>query len=119
MDLAATAAERDAVFRAIADPTRRAILEMLRGEERSVTEIAEPFDMSQPAISQHLRVLTEAGLVTARRDSRQRIYRLNPAPLRVAYDWLGQYEQFWGEKLNALGAYLDLTSKKSAKRRKR
>jgi DNA-binding transcriptional ArsR family regulator len=101
------AARRDAVFRALADPTRRAMLDRLRDRESSVGELAEPFAMSQPAVSQHLKVLAEAGLVRARRDGRQRVYRLRPAPLREAFDWLERYARFWGDKLDALGAYLD------------
>jgi DNA-binding transcriptional ArsR family regulator len=101
------AARRDAVFRALSDPTRRAMLDHLRDRESSVSELAEPFSMTQPAVSQHLKVLADAGLVWARRDGRQRLYRLRPAPLRDAFDWLERYARFWGEKLDALGAYLD------------
>jgi DNA-binding transcriptional ArsR family regulator len=101
------AGRRDAVFRALADPTRRAMLDRLRERESSVGELAEPFAMSQPAVSQHLKVLSEAGLVRARRDGRQRLYRLHAAPLREAFDWLERYERFWHRKLDALGAYLD------------
>ncbi len=102
-----TAAARDAVFRALGDPTRRAILERLRHRERGVSELCEPFDMSQPAVSQHLKVLVDAGLVSARRHGRERIYALRAARLRDAYDWLGHFEAFWSEKLDALGEYLD------------
>jgi DNA-binding transcriptional ArsR family regulator len=94
-------------FYAIADPTRRAILDRLRTGEQSVTSLAEPFSMSLPAISQHLQVLTEAGLVTQRRVGRQRFYRLNPEPLKKVSDWVAHYEQFWEEKLDALGRYLE------------
>ena len=103
----AVAAERDAVFRALADPTRRAILERLRRRERGVSELAEPFAMSQPAISQHLRVLVEAGLVRASKRGRERIYTLEPHALKLAHDWLAHFEAFWTDKLDALGAYLD------------
>jgi len=102
-----TQAQRDAVFRAISDPTRRAILDRLRRKERGVNELCEPFEMSQPAISQHLKVLAAAGLVRAERRGRERIYELRAAPLRAAFDWLGHFEQFWTAKLDALGAYLD------------
>jgi DNA-binding transcriptional ArsR family regulator len=98
---------RDAVFRALGDPTRRAILDRLRQRERGVNELCAPFAMSQPAISQHLKVLSAAGLVSASRSGRERIYRLRPAPLRDAYDWLGHFEQFWSAKLEGLAAYLD------------
>jgi DNA-binding transcriptional ArsR family regulator len=102
-----TSARRDAVFRALADPTRRAILDRLRRREHGVSALCEPFAMSQPAISQHLRVLTEAGLVRARRCGRERLYTLHAAPLREAFDWLEHFEAFWTNKLDALGDYLD------------
>ena len=98
---------RDLVFRALGDPTRRAILDRLRHRERRVSDLCEPFDMSQPAISQHLKVLSDAGLVAARQCGRERIYRLRPARLREAYDWLGHFAEFWTTKLDALGAYLE------------
>ena len=100
-------AARDAVFRALSDPTRRAILDRLRRRECRVAELCAPFDMSQPAISQHLKVLSEAGLVAATRSGRERVYRLRARPLREAYDWLGHFEQFWPAKLDRLAAYLD------------
>lgn len=95
------------VFRAVADPTRRAILDLLAAGERAVNDLLKPFKMTQPAISQHLRVLREAGLVTERRDGRRRIYKLEAAPLRAVYDWAAHYERFWTDKLTALGDYLD------------
>lgn len=95
------------IFQAIADPTRRAILDQLRDGEQSVKQLAEPFDMSMPAISQHLQVLGEAGLVQVRKVGRQRLYRLNPEPLKEVSDWVNPYEQFWQEKLDALGKYLE------------
>jgi len=98
---------RDTVFRALGDPTRRAILDRLRHRDRGVNELCEPFDMSQPAISQHLKVLVDAGLVVATQRGRERIYQLRPAPLRAAYDWLGHFEEFWTAGLDRLGAYLD------------
>ncbi|MEO7730372.1 MAG: metalloregulator ArsR/SmtB family transcription factor [Kofleriaceae bacterium] len=98
---------RDQVFRALGDPTRRAILDRLRQRGRGVNELCAPFAMSQPAISQHLKVLSDAGLVSVTRNGRERIYRLRPAPLRDAHDWLGHFEQFWSAKLDGLGAYLD------------
>lgn len=100
-------AARDAVFRALGDPTRRAILDRLRRRECRVTELCAPFEMSQPAISQHLKVLSDAGLVAATRSGRERVYRLRARPLRDAYDWLGHFEQFWPAKLDRLAAYLD------------
>lgn len=98
---------RDAVFRALGDPTRRAILDRLRHRERGVNELCAPFAMSQPAISQHLKVLSDAGLVAVTRSGRERLYRLRPQLLRDAYDWLGHFEEFWSAKLDGLGAYLD------------
>jgi DNA-binding transcriptional ArsR family regulator len=100
-------ARRDAVFRALSDPTRRAMLDRMRERERSVAELGAPFDMSQPAVSQHLRVLSDAGLVRARREGRQRFYRVHAAPLRAAFDWLERYARFWDQKLDALGTYMD------------
>jgi DNA-binding transcriptional ArsR family regulator len=98
---------RDTVFRALGDPTRRAILDRLRQRERRASDLCEPFAMSQPAVSQHLKVLVDAGLVGATRAGREVIYTLRPAPLRDAYDWLGHFEEFWTERLDALGDYLD------------
>lgn len=97
------------VFRAISDPTRRTLLDLLASEEQPVSALVGRFEMTQPAISQHLRVLREAGLVRERRQGRQRLYRLHPEPLREAYDWLGHYERFWREKLAALGEHLRKT----------
>jgi DNA-binding transcriptional ArsR family regulator len=95
------------IFQAIADPTRRAILDRLQRGEQPVKYLAEPFGMSLSAISQHLQVLSAAGLVIQQRRGRQRIYRLNPAALKAVSDWVSQYEQFWTAKLDALGEYLE------------
>lgn len=97
-------------YRAVADGTRRRILDLLAEEERSVNELLASFEdegLSQPALSQHLKVLREAGLVTVRRDGRRRIYSLDPRPLRAIYDWVAHYERFWDAKLAALGKFLD------------
>ena len=94
-------------FRAIADPTRRAILDLLAGGELPVSDIGARFPISQPALSQHLRVLRESGLVSGRRHGRRRLYRVEAGPLRAVYDWVAHYEAFWDEKLAALGAYLE------------
>jgi DNA-binding transcriptional ArsR family regulator len=102
-----TPARRDAVFRALADPTRRAILDRLRRREHGVSALCEPFAMSQPAISQHLRVLADAGLIVARRSGRERLYALRAEPLRQVFDWLEHFQQFWTDKLDALGDYLE------------
>ncbi|MCG8407194.1 MAG: metalloregulator ArsR/SmtB family transcription factor [Phycisphaerales bacterium] len=97
------------VFQAIADPTRRRILDLLKKHEHPVNSLHEHFDMTQPALSQHLRVLREVGVVSRRRQGRQQIYCLNAVMLKEVYDWVGHYEQFWRGKLNALGEYLDAT----------
>lgn len=94
------------VFAAVGDPTRRAVLDMLRGGALSAGEIAHPFRMSRPAISQHLRVLRRSGLVAARRRGREQIYTLRPESLRDVYDWVEHYREFWTQKLDSLGAFL-------------
>lgn len=95
------------VFSAIAAPTRRAMLSQLAGRELPVQELAQSFDMSLSAVSQHLSVLRDAGLVSMRQAGRQRIYRLNPEPLKAVADWVQPYERFWADKLAALGEYLE------------
>ena len=103
-----TDADADAnPYRAVADGTRRRILDVLADGERSVNELLEGFAISQPALSQHLKVLRDAGLVTVRREGRRRIYALDPRPLRQIRDWVAHYERFWDEKLDALGQFLD------------
>jgi DNA-binding transcriptional ArsR family regulator len=97
-------------FHAIADPTRRLVLDLLRGGERPVRELARSFRMTQPALSQHLRVLREAGLVTQRRHGRERVYRLQPRELKSIAQWIAPYEQFWHQKLRALGQFLEKPS---------
>lgn len=98
---------RGDIFYAIADPTRRAILDRLRDGEQPVKQLAEPFAMSLPAISQHLQILCEVGLVTQRRLGRQRIYQLNPEPLQQVKNWVSHYEHFWQAKLDNLDEYLE------------
>jgi len=95
------------IFRALADPTRRAILDSLRGGERQVSLIASGFSVSRPAISKHLRVLRDAKLVTERRGGRQRIYELNAEPLRNLDIWLNEYRQFWATNLERLKQYVE------------
>jgi DNA-binding transcriptional ArsR family regulator len=99
--------ERQATFRALADPTRRALIELLGTGEQSVMELVRWFDVSQPAISQHLGLLREAGLVTERRSGRQRLYQLRAQPLEQVYDWVAHYRRFWDHRLAALGGHLD------------
>ncbi len=93
-------------FGALADPTRRHLLEQLAGRDLAVSELTSGLDISQAAVSQHLRVLREAGLVTARKDGRYRYYQLRPAALTELRDWLDELERFWQERLGALGDYL-------------
>lgn len=94
-------------FAAIAHPVRRKILDLLAEEERSVVEIAKPFSMSRPAVSQHLKVLLEVGLVTVKKAGREQRYRLRTEPLEEVHDWVGHYTRFWVEKLDGLGKYLE------------
>lgn len=98
------------VFRAVADPTRRAILDALAQGDRSAGELGEPFRISQPGLSQHLRVLREVGLVRERRRGRRRIYRLNPAPLEQVHTWVSTYRHFWRGRLDDLERHLEDTS---------
>ncbi len=91
---------------ALADPTRRAILARLASGEASVSELAEPFDMSQPAVSKHLKVLEKAGLITRGRKAQYRPCKLDPGPLKDVAAWLEHYRQFWDESLGRLKAYL-------------
>ena len=93
-------------FAALADPTRRAILARLIAGDASVTELAEPFKMSMPAVSKHLKVLERAGLIARSRDAQWRPCRLDTAPLREIDDWMSHYRRFWSESLNRLDAYL-------------
>jgi len=93
-------------FAALADPTRRAILARLTAGEASVTELAEPFDMSMPAISKHLKVLERAGLVSRSRDAQWRPCRLDAAPLKDVADWVEHYRSFWQDTLDRLDHYL-------------
>ena len=95
------------VFHAIAHPARRAILVELKGRERAASELAEPFDMSFAAISQHLRVLEEAELVSVRREGRRRLYRLHPKPLKDVVSWIDEFAAYFSQRLDALGDYLD------------
>ncbi len=96
----------DATFAALADPTRRAILARLASGQASVTELAEPFAMSLPAISRHLKVLERAGLIARGRAAQSRPCRLAPAPLAEAVEWIERYRQFWNETLDRLDEHL-------------
>lgn len=104
-----------ATFAALADPTRRAILARLSEGEASVTELAEPFDMSMPAISKHLKVLEKAGLIARGRDAQWRPCRLEAKRLKEAADWIDHYRRFWEESFDRLDAYLRELQKKEKK----
>jgi DNA-binding transcriptional ArsR family regulator len=108
----------DATFAALADATRRAILARLASGEASVTELAEPFAMTQPAISKHLKVLERAGLISRDRDAQRRPSRLDARPLLEASDWLESYRQFWETSFLRLDSLLG-ELKATAKQRKR
>jgi DNA-binding transcriptional ArsR family regulator len=97
------------VFHAIAHPARRAMLVSLRAGEQSVTDLAAPFEMTFAAISQHLRILEEAKLVSARRAGRHRLFRLEPRPLREVVSWADEFSAYFEARLDALGDYLDAT----------
>jgi DNA-binding transcriptional ArsR family regulator len=110
----------DATFAALADPTRRAILARLASGQASVTELAEPFAMSQPAISKHLKVLERAGLISRGRDAQRRPRRLEATPLAEATEWLAGYRRFWEGSFQRLDVLLDeLKTKTTTKRRAR
>jgi len=102
-----SATDLDEVFSALADPTRREILVVLAEGDRSVSELAEPFDVSLPAVSKHLSVLERAGLITREREGRVRRCTLEPEPLAGALEWIAQYGSFWEESLDSLERLLD------------
>jgi DNA-binding transcriptional ArsR family regulator len=99
--------QRDVVFRAIADPTRREILRLLRGGQRTVGQIASNFPTSRPAISKHLRLLRSAGLVVTRENGTARLCGLNAKPLRAVDDWLRDYDAFWRDSLGSLKRHVE------------
>jgi DNA-binding transcriptional ArsR family regulator len=94
------------VFEVLAEGRRRAILDLLRRSEQSVGELVDHLGTSQPAVSKHLRVLREAGLVTVRTDAQRRLYRLQPGPLQAIDEWLGPYRRLWSASLDALERHL-------------
>src|SRR5262245_42284791 len=100
-------AAQDAAFSALADPTRRAVLDLLRAGTRPAGAIARPFTVSRPAISKHLSILRRAHLVEERREGRHRMYHLNPEPLKAVDSWLNHYRQFWTASLNNLKAFVE------------
>jgi DNA-binding transcriptional ArsR family regulator len=113
-------AQLDATFAALSDPTRRAILARLASGEASVMELAEPFDMSQPAISKHLKVLERAGLIVCGHDAQRRPRRLDPKPLADAIGWIENYRQQWEAAFARLDVVLEelKADKKERKRKK-
>jgi DNA-binding transcriptional ArsR family regulator len=109
-----------ATFAALADPTRRAILARLASGECSVTELAEPFEMSMPAVSKHLRVLERAGLIARGRVAQWRPCRIEAAPLKDVADWTERYRHLWEQRLDRLDAYVrELHAKEQAKEKER
>ncbi|MEM7269060.1 MAG: metalloregulator ArsR/SmtB family transcription factor [Pseudomonadota bacterium] len=94
-------------FRALADPTRRAILAGLDGREMTIGEVAERFEMTRPAVRKHLTVLEEGGLISIRAEGRERLTRLEPQGIRVAADWLAMFSRYWDDKLAALKAAVE------------
>ncbi len=106
------AALADQTFRAVSEPTRRRILDALAQGEQTVTELCGLFEVTQPAVSQHLKVLRDAGLVQTERRGRAIYYSLDAAPLREVFDWAAHYTQFWNRKLDALAHVLERESKR-------
>jgi DNA-binding transcriptional ArsR family regulator len=96
-----------ASFQVLAEPSRQAILDLLRDGERPVGELVDQLHLSQPAVSKHLRVLKEAGMVEARADAQRRLYRIRPEPLAELDDWLAPYRQLWTTRLDRLEDHLD------------
>jgi DNA-binding transcriptional ArsR family regulator len=113
----------DIAFHALADPTRRALLDLLRGGSRPAGQIAQAFPVSRPAISKHLRLLRQANLVREHRRGRHRFYEINPEPLRAVAQWLEQYRVFWNAKLAGLKAFVEseaaVTNRPDTKKRNR
>jgi DNA-binding transcriptional ArsR family regulator len=109
-----------ATFAALADPTRRAILARLASGEANVTELAKPFDITQPAVSRHLRVLEKAGLIVRRRQAQERPCQLSAAPLREVAEWADHYRPFWEQSFDRLEAYaLELHRQRKTHARKK
>ena len=108
-------AASDAAFNALADPTRRAVLDLLRGGMRPAGEIARSFTVSRPAISKHLGILRRAHLVEERREGRHRVYQLNPEPLKAVDSWLDQYRVFWTASLINLKAFVEAEYEKETR----
>ncbi len=107
MNALARRSNKDAVFRALADPTRRGILDLLRQKRQTVNEIASNFQTSRPAISKHLRLLRSAGLVRDEKQGTATICHLNPSPLQSVDQWLSNYQEFWRSSVESLKAYVE------------
>ncbi|MGH9422495.1 MAG: ArsR/SmtB family transcription factor [Thermoanaerobaculia bacterium] len=110
-----TSRQLDLTFSALSDPTRRAILSMLASGEKSVTDLAEPFRMTLPAVSKHLKVLQHAGLVSQSREAQWRPCRLEAKPLKDAADWIEHYRRYWEESFDRLDDYLREVQSKEKK----
>lgn len=106
---------REAAFSALADPTRRAVLDLLRAGTRPAGEIARAFPVSRPAISKHLKILRRAHLVEERREGRHRLYQLNPEPLKAVDTWLEEYRSFWSANLSSLKSFVEAEYEKEAR----
>jgi DNA-binding transcriptional ArsR family regulator len=117
--LSAGSGALDAVFGALADPTRRAILARLARGEASVSELAAPFRMSLPAVSKHLAILGRAGLLARRKEGRVHRCRLAPGPMQEASEWIAGYRRFWEKQFDALAAFLAETNKEQDQRQKK
>ena len=102
----ARAATTTDAFNAVAEPQRRRILTLLKGRERSVNDLAGALRVSQPRVSKHLRVLREVGLVSVREAGKQRLYRLDARGLRPIHEWVGGFEEFWGQSFDRLNTYV-------------
>lgn len=100
------------VFQAIADPTRREIINIISHQPLNLNAVADNFKVSRPAISKHIKILTECGLITIRQKGRERYCEANLAPLVEVQDWIAQYQEFWTAKLDALGNYLEQENSK-------
>ena len=111
-------ADLDSVFHALGDSTRRHLIEALAGEERTVGELAEPLEISLPAVSKHLGVLEGAGLLERRREGRSHYLRFNSEALNPASQWLEVQRRFWNESFDKLASYLETTSKKASPKKR-
>ncbi len=95
------------VFQAIADPTRREILSLLTNKDLKLNDVAEKFKISRPAVSKHIKILNECGLIKINQQGRERYCKINPEPLKQVYNWVQYFDQFWDNKLNSLKSFLE------------